>query len=48
MKRKHYNNKFNNRVIKQLTKDGFTCNPPGGDGGRGGATKKSNKFSPYL
>ena len=47
MKRKHYNNKFNNQVIKQLTKDGFTCNPPGGDGGRGGATKKSNKFFIY-
>ena len=44
--KKHYNNKYN-QILKLLTKDGFTCKPPGGGGKRGGATKKGNKFFIY-
>jgi len=44
--KKHYNNKYN-QILKILTKDGFTCKPPGGGGKRGGATKKGNKFFIY-
>jgi len=35
---KHYNNKYNNKVIKQLTKNGFICKSPG---------KNGNKFFIY-
>tara|TARA_Y100001958_G_C21237203_1_gene563939 strand:- start:337 stop:537 length:201 start_codon:yes stop_codon:yes gene_type:complete len=35
---KHRNNHYNNKIIKKLVKDGFTCESPG---------KNGNKFMIY-
>ena len=36
---KHYNNRYNNKIIKSLTKDGFICKHPG--------NKNGNKYFIY-
>ena len=35
---KHYNNKYNQKILKQLSKNGFICESPG---------KNGNKFFIY-